>query len=75
MRKLLLGLIRAYQFLLRPWVGNQCRFWPTCSDYACQAIDRHGALRGSWLAARRVLRCNPWHAGGIDPVPELFRWR
>jgi len=75
MRKLLLGLIRAYQFLLRPWVGNQCRFWPTCSDYAGQAIDRHGALRGSWLAARRVLRCNPWHAGGIDPVPELFRWR
>jgi len=75
MRSVLLALIRAYRFLLSPWVGNQCRFWPTCSDYAGQAIGRFGALRGSWLAARRVLRCNPWHPGGIDPVPDVFRWR
>jgi putative membrane protein insertion efficiency factor len=75
MKWALLALIRAYQYLLRPWVGNQCRFWPTCSDYAGQAIGRFGALRGSWLAARRVLRCHPWHPGGIDPVPEEFRWR
>ena len=75
MKWALLALIRAYQFLLRPWIGNQCRFWPTCSDYAGQAIGRFGAVRGSWLAARRVLRCNPWHPGGIDTVPEDFRWR
>ena len=75
MKALLLALIRAYQFLLSPWVGGQCRFWPTCSEYAAEAIGRHGAMRGGWLAARRVLRCNPWHAGGMDPVPEVFRWR
>lgn len=70
MRSILVALIRAYQFVLSPWVGNQCRHWPTCSEYACEAIGRHGALRGGWLAVRRVLRCNPWHPGGIDPVPE-----
>jgi len=75
MRALLLALIRGYQFLLGPWVGNQCRHWPTCSEYARQAVGRHGAARGSWLAARRVLRCNPWHPGGIDPVPDEFHWR
>jgi uncharacterized protein len=75
MKAILLGLIRAYQFLLSPWVGNQCRYWPTCSDYAREAIDRHGVARGSWLAARRVLRCSPWHEGGVDPVPDAFRWR
>jgi uncharacterized protein len=75
MKRVLLALIRAYRFLVSPWVGNQCRFWPTCSEYAAEAIGRHGAMRGSWLAARRVLRCNPWHAGGLDPVPGVFRWR
>jgi putative membrane protein insertion efficiency factor len=75
MKAILLGLIRAYQFVLSPWVGNQCRYWPTCSDYAREAIDRHGAARGSWLAVRRVLRCSPWHGGGVDPVPDEFRWR
>jgi putative membrane protein insertion efficiency factor len=75
MKALLIGLIRGYQVVLSPWVGNQCRHWPTCSDYARQAIGRHGAARGSWLAARRVLRCNPWHEGGIDPVPDEFHWR
>jgi putative membrane protein insertion efficiency factor len=75
MKAILLGLIRAYQFLLSPWVGNQCRYWPTCSDYAREAIDRYGAARGSWLALRRLLRCSPWHEGGVDPVPDVFRWR
>ncbi|MBV8208863.1 MAG: membrane protein insertion efficiency factor YidD [Burkholderiaceae bacterium] len=74
MKAALLALIRSYQYLLSPWLGNQCRYWPTCSEYAGQAIHRHGAARGSWLAARRVLRCHPWHAGGVDPVPEQFHW-
>jgi putative membrane protein insertion efficiency factor len=74
MKAVLVWLIRGYQFLLSPWVGNHCRHWPTCSEYARQAIVRHGAARGSWLAAKRVLRCNPWHGGGIDPVPEEFHW-
>jgi hypothetical protein len=69
MRRLLIGLIRAYQYLLSPWWGTQCRFTPTCSHYAVEALERHGALGGSWLAVRRILRCHPWSAGGYDPVP------
>jgi putative membrane protein insertion efficiency factor len=68
-RHLLIGIIRAYQYLLSPWWGSQCRFTPTCSHYAVEALERHGALSGSWLAARRILRCHPWSAGGYDPVP------
>ncbi len=74
MKWLLLAAIRGYQVVLSPWVGNQCRHWPTCSEYARQAIGRFGAAKGSWLSARRLLRCNPWHAGGIDPVPDEFHW-
>ncbi len=62
-------LIRAYQLVLRPVLGPNCRFSPGCSDYALQALDRHGVVRGGGLAVRRVLRCNPWHPGGHDPVP------
>ena len=69
MRSLLLGVLRAYQYLLRPMLGANCRFHPSCSDYAREAIERHGALRGAWLAVKRVGRCHPWHAGGYDPVP------
>ena len=69
MKTLLLQAIRGYQFLLSPWIGNQCRFAPTCSHYAAEAIGRFGALRGGALAVRRILRCHPWNAGGIDPVP------
>lgn len=70
MKRLLLALIRSYQFLLSPWVGNQCRFYPTCSHYAAEAIERHGALCGGWLAVRRIGKCHPWHPGGMDPVPK-----
>lgn len=66
---LLIGLIRGYQLLLSPFIGNQCRFTPTCSRYAREAVERHGAIKGSWMAMRRVSRCHPWHHGGHDPVP------
>jgi len=69
MKTLLLGLLRAYQYVVRPLLGANCRFYPSCSDYACEAIERHGAARGMWLTARRVARCHPYHDGGYDPVP------
>jgi putative membrane protein insertion efficiency factor len=67
--RLLIALVRGYQYLLSPWWGTQCRFSPTCSRYAIEALERHGAWKGSALAVRRILRCHPWHAGGFDPVP------
>lgn len=63
------AMIRLYQITLSPFIGNQCRFHPSCSNYALQAIDRWGAIRGSWLALRRLGRCHPFHEGGFDPVP------
>ena len=69
MKALLLGVIRAYRLALSPWWGRQCRFTPSCSEFASEAIDRHGAARGAWLALRRILRCHPWCPGGYDPVP------
>ena len=69
MRRVLIAIVRAYQYLLSPWWGSQCRFTPTCSHYAIEALERHGALAGAWLAVRRILRCHPWSAGGYDPVP------
>ena len=69
-RRLLLALVRAYRLLFSAWIGNVCRYYPSCSQYALDALNRHGALGGSSLAAWRVLRCNPWSHGGVDPVPE-----
>jgi putative membrane protein insertion efficiency factor len=69
MTKLLLALIRLYQLLLSPLLGNVCRFEPSCSRYAAACIADHGAARGSWLAIRRLGRCHPFHAGGYDPPP------
>jgi putative membrane protein insertion efficiency factor len=68
-RALLLGLIRLYQLTLSPWLGTQCRYEPTCSKYAAEAIERFGAGRGVWLAAKRLGRCHPWGRSGYDPVP------
>jgi putative membrane protein insertion efficiency factor len=69
MTHVLIWLVKAYQFGLSPMLGTHCRFTPTCSRYAIEALQAHGALRGSWLALRRVLRCHPWHPGGHDPIP------
>ena len=69
MRATFVSLIKLYQYLLSPWVGSHCRFYPTCSEYAKAAIETHGTLRGTWFAGRRLLRCHPWHPGGADPVP------
>ena len=69
MKTLLLGALRAYRYLLRPMLGANCRFYPSCSDYAREAIEQYGPLRGVWLAIRRVGRCHPYHPGGFDPVP------
>ena len=69
MKRLLLAALRVYQTVLSPWLGNQCRFYPTCSEYARQAVEAHGSLRGSGLAVKRLCKCHPWHPGGFDPGP------
>jgi hypothetical protein len=68
-RRSLMAAVRAYQLVLSPLLPPSCRFTPSCSAYAHEALTRHGAVRGSWLAARRLARCHPWNPGGYDPVP------
>jgi putative membrane protein insertion efficiency factor len=67
--RLLLVLIKMYRYCLSPLLGPSCRFLPTCSEYALQAIEKHGSGYGGWLAIKRIARCHPWHPGGYDPVP------
>jgi uncharacterized protein len=69
MTRVLIILVAAYRYALSPMLGRSCRFHPSCSAYAQEALERHGALRGVWLALRRIGRCHPWHHGGYDPVP------
>ena len=71
----LLRLIGLYQYLLSPWLGNACRYWPTCSEYAREAIEIHGAWRGAVLAVKRMGRCHPYGRGGVDPVPPRIAAR
>ena len=66
----LVGLVKLYRVAISPWLGMNCRFQPSCSEYAIEALQRHGVLRGSWLAAKRVGRCHPWGGSGYDPVPD-----
>lgn len=74
MKYVLIGLLKAYRLVISPLYGNVCRYYPSCSAYALRAVQVHGAVRGSWLAARRVGRCHPWAAGGYDPVPGTPEW-
>jgi len=68
-RRLARLLVHGYRYFISPLLGPRCRFHPTCSEYALEALERHGVLRGGWLSLRRLLRCHPWHSGGYDPVP------
>jgi putative membrane protein insertion efficiency factor len=70
MKAILIILVRCYQWTISPLLGPRCRFYPSCSHYAVEALQIHGSLRGSYLALRRLARCHPWHPGGVDPVPE-----
>jgi putative membrane protein insertion efficiency factor len=65
------AVIRLYQICISPLLGANCRYYPSCSAYALEAVEVHGAWRGTWFAARRIARCHPWHAGGYDPVPAV----
>ena len=67
----LIGLVKGYRLLLSPWLGSACRFEPSCSAYSLQALQRHGAVAGSYLTLRRLARCHPWCDGGMDPVPPV----
>jgi hypothetical protein len=69
-QRLLRGIILGYRYLLSPLLGPRCRFYPSCSAYALEALEQHGTARGIWLSLRRIARCHPWNAGGYDPVPE-----
>ncbi len=72
MKYLLIALLKGYQFAISPLYGQVCRYHPTCSAYALEAVTVHGSIKGSWLAVRRIGRCHPWAAGGYDPVPSKF---
>jgi putative membrane protein insertion efficiency factor len=69
LKRLVVVLIRFYQYAISPFLGRSCRYHPSCSEYAVEAVEKYGALKGSWLAMKRVGRCHPWHPGGYDPVP------
>lgn len=74
MKYLLIGLLRVYRALISPLYGQVCRYYPSCSAYALEAVQVHGSIKGSWLAVRRLARCHPWAAGGVDKVPQKGSW-
>ena len=78
-RRILIGLVGGYRLLISPMLAPRCRYWPSCSEYAIEALRQHGAVQGGWLATKRMCRCHPWAAGGVDNVPlaglSNKRWR
>lgn len=74
MKYVLIGLLKAYRLVVSPLYGNVCRYYPSCSAYALRSVQFHGAIQGTWLAGRRLLRCHPWTPGGYDPVPGTPEW-
>jgi len=72
MRFLLIAIIKLYKYFISPLLGSNCRFYPSCSSYSLEALQRHGVVIGSYLTLKRLLKCHPFHQGGIDPVPEKF---
>jgi len=71
-KKPVIQLLRGYKLVISPLLGQRCRFYPSCSEYTMQAIDRFGVIRGGWLGAKRIGRCHPLHPGGMDPVPDTW---
>ncbi|MGL5631224.1 MAG: membrane protein insertion efficiency factor YidD [Azovibrio sp.] len=69
MKRIFVFFLKAYQYAISPLLGQNCRFYPSCSQYTVEAVQKYGILRGGWLGLKRVCRCHPWHSGGIDPVP------
>ncbi|OMG56119.1 membrane protein insertion efficiency factor YidD [Azonexus hydrophilus] len=69
MKHVLIALVRFYQYAISPMLGRRCRYFPTCSEYTVDAIQKFGAVKGGWLGVKRICRCHPWHPGGYDPVP------
>ena len=69
MKRLLLALIRIYKYVISPFLGRRCRFFPSCSEYAAEAVEKYGAFKGAYLGLKRISRCHPWNPGGFDPVP------
>ncbi len=70
MKYIFIGIIRLYQYIISPLLPNSCRYYPTCSQYSIQALQKHGLMKGLWLSVKRISRCHPWHEGGYDPVPD-----
>lgn len=73
MKRVFIAIIRGYQLFISPVIGSSCRFYPTCSHYAREAIEKHGAVKGGWMSLKRIGRCHPWNEGGVDPVPDTTK--